>query len=48
MTEQQKKRMSIRECQRSLPIFPFKDDFIAAVREYQVRDCRQNRAKCQY
>lgn len=37
MTEQQKKRMTIEECQRSLPIFPFKEDFIKAVKQYQVK-----------
>lgn len=36
MTETQKKRMTIEECQKSLPIFPFKQSLIDAVRDHQV------------
>ncbi|XP_068084954.1 pre-mRNA-splicing factor ATP-dependent RNA helicase DHX16 [Anabrus simplex] len=36
VTEIQKKRLTIQETRRSLPIFPFKDDLIEAIRNYQV------------
>ena len=36
MSEAEKKRAEIEETQRSLPIFPFKHDLIAAIREHQV------------
>ena len=36
MSESQKKKMSIREVQRSLPIYPFKEDLIRAVKEHQI------------
>lgn len=36
VSEAQKKRMDLDETKRSLPIYPFKDDLIAAVKEYQV------------
>uniref|UniRef100_A0A1B6F5K8 RNA helicase n=1 Tax=Cuerna arida TaxID=1464854 RepID=A0A1B6F5K8_9HEMI len=36
VTEAQRKKMNIEETQRSLPIFPFKEDLIAAIREHQI------------
>lgn len=36
VSEQEKKRMSIKETKESLPVYPFRDDLIAAIREYQV------------
>lgn len=36
MTETEKKRMTIEECKQSLPIFPFKQSLIDAVRAHQV------------
>ncbi|CAH0555809.1 unnamed protein product [Brassicogethes aeneus] len=36
LTEVEKKIMDIEECKKSLPIFPFRDEFINAVRENQV------------
>ena len=36
MSETQKKKLSISETQRSLPIYPFKSDLIAAISEHQV------------
>ena len=35
-SEQEKKRREIKECQESLPVFPFKGDIIQAVHEHQV------------
>ena len=37
-SEQEKKRREIKECQESLPVFPFKADIIQAVHDHQVRD----------
>ncbi|CAG9813872.1 unnamed protein product [Phaedon cochleariae] len=36
LTESQKKKLSIEETKKSLPVFPFKDDLIQAVREHQI------------
>lgn len=36
VTEHEKKRMDLKETKESLPVFPFRDDLIAAVREHQV------------
>ena len=36
VTEYEKKRMTMKEVKESLPVFPFRDDFIEAVREHQV------------
>lgn len=36
ISEQKKKRMDIKETKESLPVFPFRDDLIAAVRAHQV------------
>ena len=36
MSEAEKKQADIKETQLSLPIFPFKHDLIAAIREHQV------------
>lgn len=36
LTEVEKKKLSIEETKKSLPIFPFKDDLIQAIREHQV------------
>lgn len=36
LSEYEKKKMTIEETKKSLPIFPFKDDLIQAVREHQV------------
>lgn len=38
ISKAQRKRLTIEETQRSLPIFPFKDDLIAAIKEHQVRE----------
>lgn len=37
VTEAEKKKMTIEETKISLPVFPFRDDLIAAIREHQVR-----------
>lgn len=37
VSETEKKRMDIKETKESLPVFPFRDDLIAAIREHQVR-----------
>jgi pre-mRNA-splicing factor ATP-dependent RNA helicase DHX16 len=36
ISEHEKKRMTIEECQKSLPVFPFKKSLIEAIREHQV------------
>lgn len=36
LSEFEKKKLSIEETKKSLPIFPFRDDLIQAVREHQV------------
>lgn len=36
LTESQKKRLDIQETKISLPVFPFRDDLIQAVKEHQV------------
>lgn len=36
VTEQERKRMDLKETKESLPVFPFRDDLIAAIREHQV------------
>ena len=36
-SEYEKKKMSIEETKRSLPVFPFRQDLIDAVKEHQVR-----------
>ena len=36
MTEKEIKKLSIEETRRSLPVFPFKDDLIAAINDHQV------------
>lgn len=36
LTDQEKKRMSIKETKESLPVYPFRDDLIAAIKEHQV------------
>nr|CAD7395582.1 unnamed protein product [Timema cristinae] len=36
LTESQKKRLTLEETKRSLPIFPFKDDLINAIKNHQV------------
>lgn len=36
ITEAEKKKMTIEETKKSLPVFPFRDDLIAAIREHQV------------
>lgn len=36
VSEQQKKRMDIKETKESLPVYPFRDDLIAAIRSHQV------------
>lgn len=42
ISETQKKRMDIKETKESLPVYPFRDDLIAAIREHQVRDEKKN------
>ncbi len=36
MTEGEKKKLTIAETKKILPIYPFRDDLIEAVREHQV------------
>lgn len=36
MSENEKKKMTIEETQKSLPVYPFKQDLIDAIREHQV------------
>lgn len=36
VTEQEKKRMDIKETKLSLPVYPFRGDLIAAIRQHQV------------
>lgn len=36
LTETEKKRLDIEETKKSLPVFPFRDDLIQAVKEHQV------------
>ncbi|KAH8255382.1 hypothetical protein KR038_002017 [Drosophila bunnanda] len=36
LTEKERKRLTLEETKRSLPVYPFKDDLIAAVKEHQV------------
>lgn len=36
VTEKERKRMDLKETKESLPVFPFRDDLIAAIREHQV------------
>uniref|UniRef100_A0A182NIR5 RNA helicase n=1 Tax=Anopheles dirus TaxID=7168 RepID=A0A182NIR5_9DIPT len=36
LTEAEKKKMTIEETQKSLPVYPYKKDLIAAIREHQV------------
>jgi len=36
LTETEKKKLSLQETRRSLPIFPFRDDLIQAIKDHQV------------
>lgn len=36
VTEQEKKRMDIKETKLSLPVYPFRGDLIAAIRQHQA------------
>lgn len=36
LSEAERKRMTIEETRKSLPVYPFKEDLIAAIREHQV------------
>lgn len=36
VSEVERKRMDIKETKESLPVYPFRDDLIAAIREHQV------------
>lgn len=36
LTESQKKRLDIQETKKSLPIFPFRDELIEAIKKHQV------------
>lgn len=38
ITEAERKRMTIEETRKSLPVYPFKDDLIEAIKEHQVRN----------
>lgn len=38
VTETERKKMTIEETKKSLPVFPFRDDLIAAIQEHQVSD----------
>lgn len=37
LTDVERKRLTIEETRKSLPVFPFKEDLIAAIKEHQVR-----------
>lgn len=37
LSEQQRKRMDLKETKESLPVFPFRDDLIDSIRANQVR-----------
>lgn len=37
LTESEKKRLDIEETKKSLPVYPFKNELIEAIREHQVR-----------
>jgi hypothetical protein len=39
LTETEKKKLSLQEIRRSLPIFPFRDDLIQAIKDHQVSPC---------
>lgn len=39
ISEHEKKKMDLKETKESLPVYPFRDDLIAAVRQHQVSDC---------
>lgn len=36
ISEAERKRMTIEETRKSLPVYPFKDDLIEAIKEHQV------------
>ena len=36
LTEPEKKKLSLQETRRSLPIFPFRDDLIQAIKDHHV------------
>lgn len=36
ISETERKKMDIEETKKSLPVYPFRDDLIAAIREHQV------------
>ncbi|KAM7353532.1 pre-mRNA-splicing factor ATP-dependent RNA helicase DHX16-like isoform 1-T2 [Cochliomyia hominivorax] len=36
LSEAERKRMTIEETRKSLPVYPFKDDLIAAIKEHQI------------
>lgn len=36
VSESQRKKMDIAECKKSLPVFPFRNDLIAAIKEHQI------------
>ncbi|XP_053677739.1 pre-mRNA-splicing factor ATP-dependent RNA helicase DHX16 [Anopheles nili] len=36
ITEKERKKMTIEETQKSLPIYPFKEDLIASIRDHQI------------
>ena len=36
LTEFEKKRMTIEECKKSLPVYPFKQSLLEAIAEHQV------------
>lgn len=38
VSEAEKKKMTIEETKKSLPVFPFRDDLISAIREHQVSE----------
>lgn len=39
LTETEKKKLSLQETRRSLPIFPFRDDLMQAITDHQVSHC---------
>lgn len=43
ISEHEKKRMDIKETKESLPVYPFRDDLIDAIRAHQVSDMPKSR-----
>jgi len=42
MNEYKKKRLTIEETKKSLPVYPYKESLIEAIREHQVENIRNS------